>query len=84
MTPNTDSPQRLVDIQKKLSEGKGKGYEKWAAVFNLKQMAKTLTYLNEHGFSNPEEVEAALAAAISGQHAAGEKLKELEKREIEK
>ena len=30
MTPNTDSPQRLVDIQKKLSEGKGKGYEKWA------------------------------------------------------
>ena len=78
MTPNTDSPQRLVDIQKKLSEGKGKGYEKWAAVFNLKQMAKTLTYLNEHGFSNPEEVEAALAAAISGQHAAGEKLKKLE------
>ena len=78
MTPNTDSPQRLVDIQKKLSEGKGKGYEKWAAVFNLKQMAKTMNFLAEHGFSSPEEVEAALAAAISGQHAAGEKLKELE------
>ena len=78
MTPTQDSPQQLVDIQKKLSEGKGKGYEKWATVFNLKQMAKTLTYLNEHGFSSPEEVETALAAAISGQHTTGAELKKLE------
>ena len=78
MTPNPDSPQRLIDIQKKLSEGKGKGYEKWATVFNLKQMAKTMTFLSEHGFSSPEEVDAALSAAISGQHTAGEKLKGLE------
>ena len=80
ITPNPDSPQRLVDIQKKLSEGKGKGYERWAKTFNLKQMAKTMNFLSEHGFSSPEEVDAALEAAISGQHAAGEKLKELESR----
>lgn len=35
----------LVDIQAKLNEGKGKGYEQWATIFNLKQMAKTLSYL---------------------------------------
>ena len=80
ITPNPDSPQRLVDIQKKLSEGKGKGYERWAKTFNLKQMAKTMNFLSEHGFASPEEVDAALEAAISGQHAAGEKLKELESR----
>ena len=80
ITPNPDSPQRLVDIQKKLSEGKGKGYERWAKTFNLKQMAKTMNFLSEHGFTSPEEVDAALEAAISGQHAAGEKLKELESR----
>ena len=80
ITPNPDSPQRLVDIQKKLSEGKGKGYERWAKTFNLKQMAKTMNFLSEHGFTNPEEVDAALEAAISGQHTAGEKLKELESR----
>ena len=80
ITPNPDSPQRLVDIQKKLSEGKGKGYERWAKSFNLKQMAKTMNFLSEHGFASPEEVDAALEAAISGQHAAGEKLKELESR----
>ena len=28
-----------VDIQAKLAEGKGPGYERWAKVFNLKQMA---------------------------------------------
>lgn len=48
--------------------------------FNLKQMAKTMNFLSEHGFASPEEVDTALEAAISGQHAAGEKLKELESR----
>jgi hypothetical protein len=26
----------IVDIQKKISEGKGAGYEKWAKLYNLK------------------------------------------------
>ena len=80
ITPNPDSPQRLVDIAAKRAEGKGIGYERWAKTFNLKQMAKTMNFLSEHGFTSPEEVDAALEAAISGQHAAGEKLKELESR----
>ena len=32
----------LVDIQAKMQAGKGKGYERWAKVFNLKEAAKTL------------------------------------------
>ena len=38
----------LVDIQEKLQEGKEAGYVRWAKVFNLKQMAKTLNYLTEN------------------------------------
>lgn len=38
----------LVDIQSKLQAGKGVGYERWAKVFNLKQMAQTMNYLTEH------------------------------------
>lgn len=38
----------LVDIQRKMQEGKGAGYERWAKVFNLKQMAQTLNYLTEN------------------------------------
>ena len=33
----------LVDIQAKLQAGKGAGYVRWAKVFNLKQIAQTLT-----------------------------------------
>ena len=39
----------LVDIQAKLRAGKGAGYARWASKFNLKQMAQTLNYLNDHG-----------------------------------
>ncbi len=62
----------------KRAERKGIGYERWTKTFNLKQMAKTMNFLAEHGFSSPEAVDAALEAAISGQHAAVEKLQEPE------
>ena len=42
-------PNLLIDIQAKLDAGKGAGYERWAKVFNLKQMAQTMNYLREHG-----------------------------------
>lgn len=38
----------LIDIQKKIREGKGNGYQRWAKNFNLKQMAKALCFLQEH------------------------------------
>ena len=38
----------IIDIQQKLAAGKGAGYAQWAKVFNLKQMAKTLNYLQEN------------------------------------
>ena len=36
----------LVDIQDKLKAGKGTGYARWAKVFNLKQMAQTLSLIH--------------------------------------
>ena len=38
----------LVDIQARMQQGKGPGYEHWAKGFNLKQMAQTVLYLQEH------------------------------------
>ncbi len=51
----TKSTNLLIDVQQKLAKGKGKGYENWAKVFNLKQMAKTVLYLQENGFSDYDE-----------------------------
>ena len=78
--PIPDTIQGMVDIQKKLSEGKGKGYEKWAKLHNLKQAAKTVNFLSEHGFTSPAELEAALAEAAATLDTAGSGLKELERR----
>ncbi len=44
--------QRLVDIEQKMAEGKGRGYERWATMHNLKQMAATLNVYQEYGFTS--------------------------------
>ena len=46
-----EGPQTIIDIQAKLAEGKGEAYRRWATVENLKRMAKTKLYMDEHGFS---------------------------------
>ena len=61
--PKQNSVQRMVDREAKRAEGKGIGYDRWAAVHNLKQMAATMSIYEEYGFSSPEELEAALATA---------------------
>jgi hypothetical protein len=58
-------PSLLVDIQEKLRQGKGEGYRRWATVFNLKQAARTLIYLQEHGIDSYAALseQASLAAS---------------------
>lgn len=60
----TDRPQSIIDIQAKLAAGKGEGYRRWATVENLKRMAKTKLYMDEHGLSYEEmsDRKAKLAA----------------------
>ncbi len=53
----------LVDIQAKLAAGKRGGYERWAKVFNVKQMAKTLLYLQEQGIKSRAELTTRADAA---------------------
>lgn len=56
-------PSLLIDIQSKIQQGKGAGYERWAKVFNLKQAAQTLIYLQEHGVDSYDELREKTAAA---------------------
>jgi len=76
--PKNDGVQRMVDREAKRAEGKGIGYDRWAAVHNLKQMAATISIYEESGFSSPEELEAALAAASTELHETTGKLKAVE------
>lgn len=55
----------LVDIQVKLQAGKGPGYERWAKVFNLKQMAQTINFLTENNLLEYAELEEKATAATA-------------------
>jgi hypothetical protein len=68
----------IVDIQRKMSEGKGTAYERWAKLYNLKQMAAALQYLQEHNLLAYEDLAASAAAATDHCHSAAGKLKETE------
>ena len=46
----------LKDIEKKVIEGKGKGYVTWDKRFNAKQMAKTLLFLQEKEIESYEHL----------------------------
>ena len=76
--PKQDGVQRMVDREAKRAEGKGAGYDRWAAVHNLKQMAATMSIYEESGFTSPEELEAALADASEGLRATHAELKAME------
>ncbi len=54
----------LLDVQKKLQE-KGPGYARWATVYNLKQMSKTLLFLRDHNIDSVEQLQK-LAAQKTG------------------
>jgi len=70
------APQRvnlLIDIQEKMRQGKGPAYERWAKVYNLKQMAAALQFLQEHGLTDYDALAEQTTAAVDRFHAlAGE------------
>ncbi len=70
----------LVDIQEKMAEGKGEGYKKWAAKHNLKEMSKTLLFLQEQKIGSAEELRERAAAAAERYHAMGDSIKAAEAR----
>ena len=76
-TAPTTTIQKMVDRAAKRAEGKGAGYDRWAAVHNLKQMAATVAAYGQYGYS-PEELDAALVSANADLQDSTAKLKALD------
>jgi len=74
------APSLFIDIQAKIQEGKGGGYENWARIFNIKQMAKTLVFLRENGLDNYDDLVEKSAAASAEYKSRLCRIKEIEKR----
>lgn len=54
----------VIDIQNKL-QSKGAGYQRWASVYNLKQMSKTLLFLRDHKIESLEQLNQLAAQKIA-------------------
>ena len=78
--PKEQPFQLLVDIQGKMAEGKSVGYKKWATKFNLKEMSKTLLFLQEQKIGSAEELRERATAATERYHAMGDAIKAAEAR----
>ena len=57
-------PNMLIDIQARMQKINSPGFERWAKIFNLKEMAKTVIYLQENGLTDLGELEKACDAAV--------------------
>jgi hypothetical protein len=70
----------LIDIEAKIRAGKGAGYQLWAKKFNLKQMAQTLSYLQEHGLMDYQELAQKAASAKAHSNELSASIRAAEKR----
>ena len=75
-----DTIGKLIDIQSRMTEGMGIGYERWAKKHNLKVMAQTLILLEEKGLTDEDALNQRIAELETKYHDALAVVKDLEGR----
>lgn len=69
----------VIDIQSKL-QNKGAGYQRWASVYNLKQMSKTLLFLRDHKIESMEQLDQLVQQQTAKRDALLSSIQQSEKR----
>ena len=73
----------LIDIQNNIKAQQSAGFTHWAKLNNLKQAAKTMNFLTEHGIGSYEELESRLTAVPARRDTAHAEIKRIENRAAE-
>ena len=76
--PADNTLQRMVDREAKRAEGKGVGYDRWASLHNLKQMAATHNFLMENELLDLDKLDAAVESSRKALSEARENLRGIE------
>ena len=79
----SDRIKKLVDIQAKLKQSKGIGYERWAKKHNLKAMSQTLILLQEKGLLDEDALDQRIEELQTQYDSAKEVVLDLETRMAE-
>ena len=75
-----DTIGKLIDIQSKMTEGKGIGYKRWLTKHNLKAMAQTLILLEEKGLTDEDALDQRITELDTKFHDSLAVVKDLEGR----
>ena len=76
--PADNTLQRMVDREANRAEGKGVGYDRWASLHNLKQMAATHNFLMENELLDLDKLDAAVESSRKALSEARESLRGIE------
>ena len=76
-----DAFQLLIDLAAK--RDKGTGYQRWAKKFNLKEMSKTLIFLQENRLTSMDELNNKADAAVKRFHELQETIRAADSRMVE-
>lgn len=70
----------LIDINRKMAEGKGRGYERWAKTYNVKQVSRALLFLQEKGIRDYDSIDTKVKETTDRFNEISALIKEKEKR----
>lgn len=70
----------VIDIQQRMAQGKGPGYEHWAKLYNLKQMAAALQFFQENGLTDYNALAEKTGEAVDRAHTLAGELRDVEER----
>ena len=73
----------LIDIQNNIKAQENAGFAHWAKLNNLKQAARTMNFLTEHGIDSYGELESRLTEVSERRDATHASIKEIEDRTAE-
>src|SRR5699024_12719261 len=69
-----------INLENSIKAQQSAGYARWAKVHNLKQAARTLNFLTEHGIDDYAELESKVAEISAANDEAAAALKAVERR----
>lgn len=72
----------LLNVQQKLQE-KGEGYARWAKLYNLKQISKSVLLFHERGAETTDQINALVDKTVKKRDALQAQMAESEKRLVE-
>ena len=78
--PKAQTFNLLIDIQARMADKRSPAYQRWATVYNLKQMSSTFMFLRENHIESFEELDKRTEDAVQKFNELNESIKASEKR----